>query len=351
MATAARRQPDEGLVYPFGREGPATGEFIPVAEGVGWARLPVPGSLRHINVWALDDGDGVALVDTGLDIAQCRDAWDAVFAGPLADRRVTRIIVTHFHPDHVGLAGWLCRRFDVPLWMNRTEYLLARLAIADQRPEPPAEQVAQRVAAGWSEAQVDAERGMGWGRFAQIAAPLPVGHVAFAEGDELAIGNRRWRVMTGSGHTPEHCALVDVEGGLMIAGDQLLPRISSNISLGAMEPEADPLADWLASLARFERDLDPAVLVLPAHGEPFTGAHIRLAALAAGHTDRLDALELLLREAPRRAVDCFVTLFGREIDDSVIGLATGEALAHLRWLERAGRARRDVRDGVWWFST
>ncbi len=204
MATAIRRQPDEGLDYVFGREGPGIGDLFPVAPGIGWARLPIPGSLKHINVWTLDDGDGVAIVDTGLDIAPCREGWDALFAGSLAGRRVTRVIVTHFHPDHVGLAGWLCRRFSAPLWMNRTEFLMARLAIADQRGEVPEEVLAQRHAAGWSEAQVENERGLGWGRFATIAAPLPIGHVHFGEGDVLAIGTRRWRVLTGGGHTPEH---------------------------------------------------------------------------------------------------------------------------------------------------
>ena len=350
MSVAARPEPDAGLTYTHGRDGPAPGEVIPVAPGIGWARLPVPGSLRHINIWLLDDGDGIAIVDTGLAIDRCRAAWEALFAGPLAGRRVTRVIVTHFHPDHVGLAGWLCARFGVPLWMNRTEYLMARLALADRRDAVPDAVWMDHRAAGWSDAQLAAERAGGWSSFAALAAPMPLGHVPIAEGQAVAIGDRVWRVMTGGGHTPEHCSLVDAANRVMLSGDQLLPRISSNVSLGTMEPEGNPLADWFAALARFRRALAPDVLVLPAHGEPFTGAHVRLDAIAAEHRARLDALEAALAEQPRRAVDCFDTLFGRPIDDPVLALASGEAMAHLRYLERAGRARRAVRDGVWWFS-
>jgi len=342
----------KGLTYPRGREGPATGELIALAPGVGWARLPVPGSLRHINVWALDDrdaaGEGVALVDTGMDIPAAREEWEAIFAGPLAGRRVTRVIVTHFHPDHVGLAGWLAERFGAPVWMTRTEWLLARLLTADARDVPPADVRAQWRLAGWEDARIAEETGRGWGRFARIASLLPSGFVRIAEGDRLRIGERTWRVVVGSGHTPEHACLVDEEGGLMIAGDQVLPRITSNVSISVSEPDGDPLGDWLASIDRFLATLPADLLVLPAHGEPFTGLHIRLAALRDGHLDRLDALHAHLAE-PRRVVDCFGILFARAIDESVYGLATGEALAHLRRLEEDGRASRTVRDGVAWF--
>ena len=344
--------PDEayshkGLTYPLGRRGPGTGELIALADGVGWARLPIPGSLRHINIWILDDGDGVALVDTGLDIAPCREAWEALFAGPLAGRTVTRVICTHFHPDHLGLAGWLTERFAVPLWMTRGEWLFGRMLASDVRDAPPPAAVAFWRAAGWDEARIDAESAKGWGRFASIVSPIPVGYVRMEEGDRFPVGGRTWRVLIGSGHCPEHACLIDDEGGLMIAGDQVLPRITSNVSVGLSEPEADPLGEWLASIARL-KDLPDSLLVLPSHGEPFTGLHARLDALAHGHRDRLDALHSKLDE-PRRAVDCFGTLFARQIEDGMYGLATGEALAHLRRLEVEGRAVREVRDGVHWY--
>lgn len=344
---AAAAYSHRGLTYPLGRHGPETGELIAIAEGIGWARLPVPGSLKHINVWALDDGEGAALVDTGLDIPPSRAAWEALFAGPLAGRAVTRILVTHFHPDHIGLAGWLTRRFGVPLAMTREEWLFARMLTADVRDAAPEEAIAHWRAAGWGEERIEAERARGWGRFAAAVSEVPLSFERIRDGDLLEIGARRWRVVVGSGHCPEHACLVDEAAKLMIAGDQVLPRITSNVSLSLSEPMADPLGDWLASIDRLRR-LPADLLVLPSHGEPFTGLHARLDALREGHRGRLEALHAHLAE-PRRAVDCFPVLFGRAIDDNLLGLATGEALAHLRWLEARGKAVRDIRDGVAWF--
>ena len=312
-----------------------------------WARFPVPGALKHVNAWVLDDGDGVAIVDTGLAISPCRDAWEALLAGPLADTRVTRVIVTHFHPDHLGLAGWLTERFSVPLMMTRTEWQLARLLTADIRDSPPAEALASWRLAGWDEARIAAEAAKGWGRFASVVSPVPVQYLRLVDGQALTIGARTWRVVTGSGHSPEHACLVDEASGVLIAGDQVLPRITSNVSLMLSEPEEDPLGDWLGSIARL-RSLPADLLVLPSHGDPFTGLRVRLDALDAGHRMQLDALHGFLSE-PRRAVDCFGVLFARTVDEGIYGLATGEAMAHLRRLEVEGRARREVRDGVAWF--
>ena len=336
-----------GLTYRFGRSGPETGAINRIADGVGWARLPVPGSLNHINVWILDDGDGFAIVDTGLKIAPSKEAWARLFAGPLEGRKVTRVFCTHFHPDHIGLAGWLTHKFGVKLWMSRTEWLFARMLTTDLRDSPPAEALASWRFAGWDEARIEVEAEKGWGRFASVVSPVPVSFVRLSDGDRVRIGDREWRVVMGNGHSPEHACLYDEAGGLLIAGDQVLPRITSNVSLSLSEPEADPLGEWLASIAKL-RKLPDDLLVLPSHGEPFTGLHARLDALAAGHQGRLDALHAHLAE-PKRAVDCFSVLFGRRIDDGMYGLATGEAMAHLRHLEVTGRARREVKDGAHWY--
>lgn len=352
MESGAPRGPVEpyahrGLSYPFGRREPEAGELIEIASGVHWARLPVPGSLKHINMWLLDDGDRVAVVDTGLDIPACREGWEALLSGPLAGRQVSRVIVTHFHPDHIGLAGWLTSRFDAPLLMTREEWLFARMLTADVRDAPPSEAIAYWRAAGWEEERIAAESEKGWGRFSAVVSPVPVSFIRIREGDVLSIGDRSWRVFTGHGHSPDHGCLVDEGGGLLIAGDQVLPRITSNISLSLSEPEGDPLGDWLASIEKL-RALSDDLLVLPSHGEPFTGLHARLDALAHGHRDRLDALHERL-SVPHRAVDCFGVLFGRKIEDHSFGLATGEAMAHLRHLEAEGRAVRDISNGVHWF--
>lgn len=330
-----------GLDYPFGDRAPAPGEAIEVAPGVHWTRLPVPGPLNHINVWMVEEEGGVAIVDTGLPLEPSKAAWREVLAG----RTVTRVIVTHMHPDHLGLAGWVTRKYGVRLWMTRGEYLTARMLVADARAEPPEGVVAMWRGSGWSDEQRAGAMAKGWGQFANVVHRLPDGYVRVQAGDRLG----GWQAVIASGHSPEHLCLVDETRRLMIAGDQVLPRISSNVSLTMLEPEGDPLAEWLASLGRFRADLPADLLVLPAHGSPFTGLHVRLDALIAGHHKQLDRLEERLREAPRRAIDCFSAMFARAIDDDLLGMATGETLAHLRWLERNGRALREERDGVWWW--
>jgi glyoxylase-like metal-dependent hydrolase (beta-lactamase superfamily II) len=232
--------------------------------------------------------------------------------------------------------------------MTREEWLFARMLSSDVRDSPPREALAYWRAAGWEEERIEAEAAKGWGRFASVVTPVPVAFVRMREGDAIRIGAREWRVLIGSGHCPEHACLVDAAGGIMIAGDQVLPRITSNVSLSLAEPEADPLGDWLDSIAKL-KTLPADLLVLPSHGDPFTGLHARLDALDYGHRDRLDALHERLAE-PHRAVDCFPILFGRKIDDRSYGLATGEAMAHLRRLEVEGRAVHTVEDGVHWYS-
>ncbi len=320
-----------------------------VAPGIRWVRIAVPGPLRHVNCWLLDDADGVALVDTGMNTPDAREAWKAVFRGDLAGTRVTRVIGTHFHPDHIGLAGWMCAHHDAPLLMTRTEWLYARMLIADARDAVPDEMLAFWRAAGWDEAQVAAGQARGWAGFRRIVTPLPMGFSRLADGQALAIGGRDWRVVTGSGHSPEHACLLDEGAALLIAGDQVLPRISPNVSMTVSEPDADPLGEWFNSIDKL-RALPADLLVLPGHGDPFTGLHARLDAMASEHRERLDALHAHLAE-PRRAVDAFAVLFRRTIGQDMLGMATGEALAHLRRLEREGRAATETRDGVrWWWA-
>ncbi len=343
------RIPDSirGLDYPFGRWVPAGGELFEVAPGIHWFRMPLPFGLDHINLWALDAGDGEnggwAIVDTGVNMPKTRGHWQALLDGPLAAKPVTRVIVTHYHPDHLGLAGWLCRRFGVALEIARTEYLLARTLMLDVRDEPPAEAVDFSIRAGWSEAAIAAMKAKSWGSFAKIIHELPAGFKRLRHGDVLTIGSREWRVFTGRGHSPEHSCLVS--DGVMISGDQVLPRITSNVSVYPTEPYADPLADWLDSIAAL-RSVDPQVLVLPAHNEPFTGLHVRLDQLRADHEDKLAKL-LAFCHQPRTAVESFATLFAKPIGEGDYGIATGEAVAHLHWLEERGKLKRLVgEDGV-----
>ncbi|MFM9851938.1 MAG: MBL fold metallo-hydrolase [Sphingomonadaceae bacterium] len=338
----------KGLTYPLGDHAPAVGEVTRVSEGVNWARIPMPGSLGHINSWLLDEGeDGVAIVDTGMLLTMCSDAWKALFDKGLAGKRITRVICTHLHPDHIGLAGWLCKKFGVELWMTRGEWLTARMLTVDARDEPPEAFAVLQRASGWNEAEIAQSLAKGWGRFGKMVFAMPVSYRRLQHGDVLDLGGNQWRVVVGSGHSPEHACLVNDAAGVMISGDQVLPRISSNVSVNITEPEADPLGEWLDSIDRL-LDLPGHLLVCPAHGEPFHGLHTRLAALRDEHLERLDTVAASLVE-PKRAVDCFAMLFNRPIGEHNRELATGEAQAHLRRLERDGRARREVVDGVHWY--
>lgn len=340
-----------GLTYPWGEVVPAPGETIRIANGISWARIPMPGSLGHINSWLLDDRDGaIAPVDTGLMLELASAEWKRLFEGALKDKAINRVLCTHLHPDHVGLAGWLCKRFGASLWMTRGEWLTARMLTVDSLEGVPPEVSDLRRAAGWSEDEIAAASAKGWARFRKIVFPLPMGFRRIADGDLLDMGEHQWRVVVGSGHSPEHACLWNEREGVLVSGDQVLPRISSNVSTNVSEPEADPLGEWLDSIDKLLTVLPADLLVCPAHGEPFKGLHTRLIALRDEHAMRLDRVEIALRDAPLRAVDCFALLFNRPISEEVRDLATGEAMAHLHRLEFSGRARREMRDGVKWFS-
>ncbi len=342
-----------GLAYPWGDAAPAAGETIRIANGISWARIPMPGSLGHINSWLLDDadedGEGVAVVDTGICLTMCSDAWKALYAGALADVRITRVFGTHLHPDHIGLAGWIAKKRGVKLWMTRGEMLTARAIIADSSDTAPEELLVQSRAAGWDDAAIEAQRTRGWNMFQRMIFPLPRGYMRIEDSDRIAMGAHQWRVVTGSGHSPEHACLWNEREGILVSGDQVLPRISSNVSVNITEPDADPLGEWLASIDKLLRVVPPDVITCPAHGEPFKGLHVRLTALRDEHRMRLYKVAEAVSERPMRAVETFPLLFSRPIGEHNLGLATGEALAHLKRLEVEGRVRKEDRDGVWWY--
>lgn len=347
VAPVAPRAPLEraGLTYPCGATVPEAGRLLAVAEGIFWLRMPLPFSLDHINLWVLDGGDHWAIVDTGVALPAVKAQWRALLAGPLGGRPVGRILVTHYHPDHLGLAGWLAAMFDLPIETSQAEFLLARMLTLDVAPQTPPDVIRFYADHGWPPAALDRLRAAEWGRFGRVIHRLPGGYSRLQDGDVLPIGGRHWQVVTGSGHSPEHVCLFDPSAHILIAGDQVLPRITSNVSVYPTEPRADPLGAWLASIAKLKRLLPADTLVLPAHNEPFLGLHERLDQLDADHRRKLDRLRDACRE-PLSAWESFGTLFRRPVGEDEQQMATGEALAHLHWLERAGLAERLVGPGA-----
>ncbi|VXC39499.1 Metallo-beta-lactamase superfamily protein [Burkholderia sp. 8Y] len=339
-----------GLHYPFDAV-PFHGDAIEVAPGVLWMRLPLPASLDHVNVWALEDGDGWAIVDTGLFMPDAPSRWEALLAGPLGSRRITRVFATHHHADHAGMAGWLARRFDCEVWMTRAEYLTCRAFVAEQGRDAPEDAVHFYRRAGWRHEMLDKYRSR-YGVAAGMVFPLADCFRRIEDGQTIEIGKRRWRVKVGLGHSPEHACLYCPELNVLISGDHVLPRISSNVSVHPVEPDANPLGEWLASLTRFARALPVDALVLPSHNEPFHGLHERIERLDAGVRRGLGRLRDRLWE-PRRAVDVFGTLFAGAVQEerfSRYTLATGEALAYLNYLLASGESTSHADDdGVLWY--
>lgn len=335
----------EALHHPWA-EGPAEGAAVEVAPGVLWLRMPLPFRPDHVNLYALDDGNAWTLVDTGIDSRRSRAALARLLDGPLGGRPLTRVLATHHHPDHIGLAGWLMAARGAALLASRTAWLMARMLTLDVQERPLPETLAHWRAAGMDAAQLARRAGERPFNFADCVAPLPPGYVRLKEGDRLAAGGRLWEVATGEGHAPEHLTLWSLDDGLVIGGDQLLPGISANLSVYATEPDADPVGDWIASCRRLALRARDDQLVLPGHRLPYTGLPRRLARMVEEHEAALDRLRAHLAE-PRTAVECFVPLFGREVEPEVYMPALGEAVAHLNHLLRRGEAvRRRRADGA-----
>lgn len=331
-----------------------TPEITPVAPGIWGLRLPLPFQLNHINVWLLEDclPDGQpawTLIDTGVANARTRELWEAVAADFMQGRPVRHVIVTHFHPDHIGLADWLCRRFAAPLSMTRTEWMLARMLSLDSSAEITRTGEDFYASMGLEPDLRTALAGRS-SAYARGVPHVPARYDRLREGDDLLIGNRRWTIMTLGGHSPEHACLFSADDDILIAGDMVLPRISPNVSVWPNEPLADPLAEYLEGLSRL-RTLPAQTLVLPSHGEPFRTLHERIDELACHHRERLDAAVAFCTDTGRTIADVTWTMFSRNLDAHQLSFAAGEALAHLNCLERHGRLRRRRQiDGVWLFS-
>lgn len=335
-----------GLAFPHPNP-VSPGSVQEIAPGVYWLRMPLPFALDHINLWLLRDGDGWTAVDCGIALEETQAHWDRILKEVIGDAGLSRVLVTHFHPDHFGNAGWLTRRFSAPLWMTEAEYLTAHAQYqthAGHGSDAAARLFAQH---GLDAERVAAVAGRG-NSYRKIVSEPPTRFMRIMEGDEIAIGGNRWRVIIGYGHAPEHASLYCEALGVVISGDMLLPKISTNVSVWPTEPEGDPLRLFLRSIDRF-LEIDDDTLVLPSHGLPFRGAHARVQMLHDHHRDRLaEVLEACSSAAS--AADLLPVLFRRKLDTHQTFFAMGEAIAHLHYLWHQGRVRRTSdADGIYRF--
>lgn len=334
-----------GLQFPHAAP-PAEGQATEVAAGVIWMRLPLPMALDHVNVYALNDGDSWTIVDTGIASKRGVALWQTLLAGPLAGKPVRRVIVTHHHPDHVGMAGWFQAQ-GAALLMTRTAWLYARMLVLDVQALPTMEQVAFWQGAGMDAALLARRKTERPYNFCDAVAPMPLGFTRLAEGGVVSAGGRDWVVRLGSGHAPDHATLWSTDGALVLGGDQLLPGISANIGVYPTEPDANPLQDWLTSTLAYAPFATNDQLVLPGHKLPYRGLPLRLHQMVANHHSALERLRVFL-SVPATAVQCFAPLFRRDIGNQEYGLALVEAVAHLNYLLQRGEVVRTMQaNGVW----
>jgi len=332
------------ISYPFDNP-PETGATLRVADGVHWLRMPLPFALDHINLWLLEDGESFTAVDTGIAMDAVKEAWKSALASFSTERRLSKQIVTHFHPDHLGLAAWLEAETGAPLWMTQGEYLTAQAIAAGIAPFDIPSMVALFRRHGLDAERCAALEGRG-NAYRRGVPAIPATFHPLFEGDVVAIGQHDWRIIVGHGHAPEHASLYCAGLNVLIAGDMLLPRISTNVSAYAAAPWLDTLKMYLDSIERLT-ELPEDTLVLPSHGRPFRGLHARVAELHAHHAARCADLLVACADGPRCAGELLPVLFGRPIDDPHQTLfAMGEAIAHLNYLEYQSRLERSTENGI-----
>ena len=338
------------LKYPWDTP-PEPSQVIEVAEGVLWIRMPLPMKLDHVNLYALDDGDGWTVIDTGFGSRKTRQMWNDILSGPMAGKPVNRVIMTHHHPDHMGNVGWFQTELGAQLISTRTSWLFARMLMLDNQQSTPPETLEFYRSAGIPADLLERRKTEKPFNYADIVYPMPLGYKQIQQGDQIVMGGRTWDIHIGNGHAPEHATFWSRYDNLVLSGDQILPSISPNIGVYVTEPEADPLAGWLEACERLSLLAREDHLVLGGHKLPFTGLPTRMRQLIENHHGALRRLQEHL-ETPRTAVECFSSIFKRTIGDSEYGLAMVESIAHVNHLWHLGLVSRTRReDGAWVYQT
>ncbi|MBA58068.1 MAG: MBL fold metallo-hydrolase [Gammaproteobacteria bacterium] len=338
------------ITYPF-KEPPEFGRTLEVAEGVFWLRMPLPMSLNHINLYLIEGQTGWTVIDTGIRGPETKKYWNEIFENCLGNKPIDQILCTHMHPDHTGQAGFLTSYWNAPLLMSHGEYFQTRVMNTMVRDSSRWETSEHFKLAGISPEYMET-MARTQSNFApdKDDLPIPNSFIRLQDGEEISIGNKLWKIVSGTGHSPEHICLVSDELEVLISGDQVLPVITSNVSVSPTEPFGDPLSGWIESHNKFLTQIGDNMLVLPAHNEPFYGLHFRLRELIDHHEERM-AIIIENCKNPKKAVDLLPSLFDRKLEGHSMFMATGECIAHLHCLMKRGRITRVRENDYYYYST
>lgn len=333
------------LNYPF-PEASLEGVPLEIAKGVHWCRHGLPFALDHINTWLVEGQSGSVIIDTGIHDETTQNNWRTILATKKLSSNIEKIVVTHFHPDHIGNASWLSGEMRASVWMTHSEFITAHALIArvkNQTTESVGELFRQH---GLPETQIDSVSAKG-DHYEKLVPSIPESFRRIRDNDELDLGGTTWTAMIGTGHSPEHLSLFNPQQNLLISGDMLLPKITTNVAVWPHSPDGNPLEEFLLSIRRY-LSLPESTLVLPSHGLPFVGIKSRVKELLAHHEDRLGKVLSSCKE-PKTAFDILPTLFDRKLDAYQMFFAMGEAIAHLNYLMWEGKLRKhtvDTKRGV-----
>jgi glyoxylase-like metal-dependent hydrolase (beta-lactamase superfamily II) len=343
-------QTNEVIRFPY-PDPPAPGNIIEVADGVYWARMNLPMLIDHVNVYILEGPRDLTIIDTGLNFTECKSAWLKIIENNFGTKPVKNVLLTHHHPDHIGLLGWFHDNFEITVYASRTSWLLARMLYLDKQSKPSKQAMDFWIQAGMDKNIFDKKCKAKPFNFSDGVANFPLGFNSLNQGEEICLSGKKWRIEIGQGHAPDHVTLWGLDVPIVISGDQIIPGISSNLGVYPTEPLLDTVGAWLSSCNRFLKLAETDHFVLPGHKLPFLGLSTRLRQLIDNHVSALDRIEKRLSGSHCTAVDLFKPIFKRNINQSEYGLALAEAVGHLNYFRVRNMVNKSIRnDGALLFK-